>query len=155
MTNSQQQGFTLIELTGVMVISGIVAAANIPTYQDYIKMSKVSEANALFADFKTQLMNSYSDEGRWPTFIELRDLGVVYKGVYTIASYSDAMATAGTPQVCFTVLGFDVGKDSIGWKYFKDPDNPKQQTWNCETSFSGCTTMEDKYLPKTCQSSPD
>jgi type IV pilus assembly protein PilA len=156
MTNSQQKGFTLIELTGVMAISGIVAAANIPTYQDYIKMSKVSEANTLFADFKTQLMNMYSDKGTWPTFVELKDLGVIYRGVYTTANYSDGMATAGTPQVCFMVLGFDMGKDSIGWKYIQDPVNPKQQIWNCKASFSGCTTIEDKYLPKTCQStSPD
>jgi len=154
MTNPQQQGFTLAELIGVMAISGIVAAANIPTYQDYfMKISKVSEANTLFADFKTQLMNIYSDKGTWPTFIELKDLGVVYKGVYTEATYSDGMAMAGTPQVCFKIFGFEAGKDSIGWKY--DADQKAQEIWSCKASFSGCTTIEDKYLPKTCQSSPD
>jgi type IV pilus assembly protein PilA len=154
MMKFQQQGFTLANLIGVMAISGIAAAANIPTYQDYIKMSKVSEANTLFADFKTQLMNMYSDKGTWPTFVELKDLGVVYRGVYTQANYNDAIA--GTPQVCFIVLGFDMGKNSIGWKYITDPVDQKQQTWNCKASFSGCTTIEDKYLPKTCQStSPD
>ncbi len=44
MTNPQQQGFTLTGLIGVLAISGMVAAANIPTY----------EANTFLADFKTQ-----------------------------------------------------------------------------------------------------
>ena len=153
MTNPQQPGFTLTGLIGVLAISGIVAAANIPTYQDYVKMSKVSEANTLFADFKTQLMNIYSDKGKWPTFNELRELGVVYRGVYTEINYSDSLAKAGTPQVCFMVMGFEKGKDSIGWKY--DIDQKIQEAWSCQSAHSGCTTIEDKYLPKKCQSSPD
>jgi type IV pilus assembly protein PilA len=152
MTNSQQKGFTPIELIGVMAISGMVAAANISTYKDYLRMSGVSEANTLFADLKTKIVNTYSDKGRWPTFGDLKGPGLVYKGVYTEMTY---WGEADTPQVCFKVVGFEAGKDSIGWKYVTDPIDPKQQTWSCKASFGGCTTIEDKYLPKTCRSSPN
>ncbi|BAP56755.1 PilE/Pilin [Thioploca ingrica] len=147
----QQKGFTLIELMIVVAIIGILSAVAIPNYLDYIKKAKVVEASMLFAGFKTDLIISYSMKGTWPTFSELKDAGIVYKGTYVLADYNDAMAMSGTPQVCFRVMGFDIGKDSIGWKYIPSPSDPGQKVWSCKMSDSGCTTMESKYLPQSCK----
>ncbi|BAP58140.1 class II pilin PilE [Thioploca ingrica] len=145
----KQEGFTLIELMIVVAIIGILAAVAIPAYQDYIKKSKVSEANTLYDGFKTEIMNAYSDKGEYPTFDELKAGGVVWKGTYVTGTYTGDKV--GPPQVCFTVLGFDTGKDSIGWKYIPSTTDPTQKVWGCKAAESGCTTIDNKYLPKNCK----
>jgi len=147
----QQEGFNLIELMMVVAIIAILAAFAVPAYFGYIKQAKVAEASVLFAGFKTNLMVSYAMKGTWPTFQELKDKGIVYRGTYVIGDYNDAMATSGTPQVCFKVIGFDVGKDSIGWKYINPPSDPMQKVWSCKMAESGCTTIDSIYLPSNCQ----
>lgn len=148
MIKHKQEGFTLIELMIVVAIIGILAAVAIPAYQDYIKKSKVSEANTLFAGFKTEVMNVYSDKGTYPNFQDLKDGGIVYKGTYVEATYS---GEATDPQVCFKVAGFDAGKDTIGWKYIKDAADQTRRNWSCKAAESGCTTIDSKYLPKVCK----
>lgn len=143
----QQEGFTLIELMMVVAIIAILAAFAVPAYFGYIKQAKVAEASVLFAGFKTNLMVSYAMKGTWPTFQELKDKGIVYKGTYVEGTYIDVP----DPQVCFKVIGFDVGKDSIGWKYIPSPSDPMQKIWSCKMVESGCTTIDSIYLPSNCQ----
>lgn len=150
MIKSQQKGFTLIELMIVIMIIVILVAFALPSYFNYIKQAKVTEAAVLFDGFKTEVSIWYVSKGIYPTFMDLKDRGVVYKGAFVKADYDDSMATAGTPQVCFTVTGFEAGKDSIGWKYIPDPADPSQMLWNCTAPESGCTTIENRYLPFTC-----
>ena len=65
---------------------------------------------------------------------------------------SDALATAGTPQVCFIVKGFDPGKNQIGWQYSDSAQNSDRKVWHCKKNKVTCTTIEDKYLPCSCKS---
>ena len=146
-----QKGYTLIELMMVVAIIGILSTLAVPVYFDYIRQAKVVEASALFSGFKTNLQVMYAMNGIWPSSQELNSAGIVYKGTYVIGEYNDASAAAGMPQVCFKVMGFDVGKDSIGWKYISNPIDPMQKIWSCKASDSGCTTLSNFYLPQSCQ----
>ena len=141
----QQKGFTLIELMIVVAIIGILSAIAVPMYSNYVKKAKVAEASALFAGFKTNLAVWYATRGVWPTFDELKNLGIAYRGSYVEGNYTDTP----DPQLCFKVMGFDTGKDTIGWKLIRP--QPEPPFWSCKASESGCTTIDRIYLPKHCQ----
>src|SRR5258706_2762672 len=86
-----QKVFTLIELMIVVAIIGILAAVDIPAYQDYIARSQVSEAVSLTAGGKTPLAEYYNDKGIWP------------------AAASDVIGNQTGKYVSFITLGGNVG----------------------------------------------
>src|SRR5208283_4423330 len=59
MSNTPQQGFTLIELMIVVAIIGILAAIAIPAYQDYTVRSKVTEGLNLAASAQTAVAEGF------------------------------------------------------------------------------------------------
>ena len=149
----KQEGFTLVELGFSLVkLMIIVSIISVLTEQDRIKKSKVSEANTLFAGFKTEIMNIYSDKGIYPDTTMLKNGGVVFQGTYSTATYDDAMAVAGTPQVCFKVMGFEANQDNICWKYAPSTKDVTQRVWHCRKEQVPPTTIADQYLPKNCKS---
>ena len=148
---TKQKGFTLIELMIVVAIIGILAAVAIPAYSDYIKKSKVTEANSLFGGFRTTMGTFYSDAGHYPANIDsLVAEGLVTKGTYVtdmVYTFDDA-----NPQIVMTLDGFEAGLGNIGWKWMEDPNNAGQFGFNCNgTDNGGLTTLDDKYLPKACR----
>src|SRR4026209_153095 len=86
-----QKGFTLIELMIVVAIIGILAAAAIPAYQDYIARAQVSEAVSLLGSGKTGLAEYFADKSVWPTAAS-EVMG------NTSGKYTGQIAILGTPS---------------------------------------------------------
>jgi type IV pilus assembly protein PilA len=61
-----EQAFTLIELMIVVSIIGILSVIVIPTYQDYVIRTQVSEGMNLADDIKTAVTQFFQDRGTWP-----------------------------------------------------------------------------------------
>jgi type IV pilus assembly protein PilE len=59
--NATQQGFTLTELMIVVAIMGILASVAIPSYQDYVTKSSLSEASSGLANIRVRMEQYYQD----------------------------------------------------------------------------------------------
>ncbi|MSQ72959.1 MAG: prepilin-type N-terminal cleavage/methylation domain-containing protein [Betaproteobacteria bacterium] len=57
----RQQGFTLIEIMITVAIVGIIAAVALPSYNDYITRSKITEATAQLSDLRVKMEQWFQD----------------------------------------------------------------------------------------------
>ena len=72
------EGFTLVEILIVVVIIGILAAVAVPTYLNYVKKSRGSEAGVYLNTIYKQAAVYYTEEGEVPGNLEdMKALGLL------------------------------------------------------------------------------
>lgn len=78
-------GFTLTELMIVVAIVGILAAIGYPSFQEYGRRAKRSEARAYLMDGAARMERFYSDNNQYATTLALARIGPTSEnGHYTI-----------------------------------------------------------------------
>jgi type IV pilus assembly protein PilA len=151
-----QKGFTLIELMIVVAIIGILAAIAIPSYNDYIARTQVSEAMTLTSGTKTPLAEFYSDKGRWPTALSSVSGVTSGKYVQSVALVGAVGATTGTLWVRATMKAAGVNSNIQSATFAVATDDGEEWACGSTATASGAnaateTSIADKYLPGACK----
>ncbi|KYQ84721.1 pilin [Acinetobacter sp. NRRL B-65365] len=132
----------------VVAIIGILAAIAIPAYQDYIARSQVSEAFAMTSGQKTAIAEYAQNNGAYPgTATAPTAASLAVSG-----TYADSAVEEDTGVITVTMKGAgDVSARVAGQTVTLTPPD---LTADSTTFNFGCTSsMEQKYLPKSCTGS--
>lgn len=60
-------GFTLIELMIVVAVIGILSSVAYPSYTEYVRRSKLTDATGILATYKVQIEQSFQDNKSYGT----------------------------------------------------------------------------------------
>ena len=129
----------------VVAIIGILAAIAIPAYQDYIARSQVSEAFAMTSGQKTAIAEYAQNNGAYPgtaTAPTAASLAVA-------GTYADSAVAADTGVITVTMKGAGDVSARVATKTVTLTP-PVLTADNTTFDFTCTSTMEQKYLPKSC-----
>ena len=123
---NHSKGFTLIELMIVVAIIAILASIALPSYNDYVTRSKITEATSQLADLRVKMEQWYQDNR---TYIGGPCSPVAGAGVkYFTFSCPAGQPTLTTFQIQ-AVGGIAAGDQTMsGFVYTIDQNNAKAST---------------------------
>ena len=152
MAEQKKKGTTLIEKMTVIAIAGIVAAAGVQTYQDYLAQKQVTEAVDLMNAAKIIVTRFYLDQKIWPTLIEFNSLIAVQTSEH-VASITPTTFALGF-QVTATFNASGVSTGLVNKTIVLATANGL--TWDCDdhtiNAIKGSLpTIPSKYRPESCE----
>ncbi len=101
-----EKGFTLIELMIVIAIIGILAAVAIPSYQNYTKRAKASEAKIMLDAIRTTQETYFAENNLYTTNLTSLGNPTANASYYAYSSAGTSVFTAtATPSATGTAAG--------------------------------------------------
>lgn len=124
---SSMRGFTLIELMVVVAIVAIIAAVALPSYTDYLKRSKLTEAYNTLATYRASMEQYYQDNrsyGAGGSCGVAVPTGLKY---FTLSCGPAAASTAALQAYVATAKGI-VGSQVAGFTFTINEKNDRATT---------------------------
>lgn len=138
-----QKGLTLIELMIVVTTVGILAAITLPTYNNYMVRSKLTEATTLSDSARVVISEVYVDEGNtFPSTVNVPTPAAPAPNTKYVTAIN-YIASATASQVGVAVILGNTGSSQIDGKLLSffgvgGPDGTV--SWTCGTTISTAAT---------------
>lgn len=124
------RGFTLIELMITVAVIGILAAIGYPSYTEYVRRGKISEATSALSVMRVQLEQWYQNNRNYgPT------AGTCGVAVPSSPSFAFACSTSGTNNQAFLLTATGTAAGGMSGYVFTLNESNAQAT----TEFAGAT----------------
>lgn len=151
MMKKRPSGFTLIELMIVVAIIGIIAAVAYPSYQDYVKQTRRSDAQIALTQAANQQERFFTECNAYASSLAgTRSCGANTLGYGTASSESHyilsmtasaTIAATCSDNTCYTITADPngasaTGKQSGDGKYRIDSTGTKQWDKNNNSTWS-------------------
>lgn len=135
MQGSKNRGFTLIELMVTVAIAGVLASVALPSYNNYVKRSRVPAALEGLSAYYTRMEQRYQDVGNYGT--SGTTCGVA---VPTVVNFTVTCATASSAQnYTATATGTDT---MVGYTYTITHTGARATTAHPKGANTGCWSMK-------------
>jgi type IV pilus assembly protein PilA len=160
-----QKGFSLVELTIVVAISGILAAIALPAYQNYTVRAQITEGLSLAGAVQTDVAAYFNGHRSWPTRLLGATPGLGYTSKPRSRYVWSIDVSYGTVIIKY---GNEVNKTITVWNELdlRPRLSPNGEVvWVCGTaptaasvtdpdvpSTTDNTSIPPQYLPSSCRS---
>ena len=134
MTQGKTKGFTLIELMIVVVVVAILAAIGIPSYVDYVRRGKITEAVSSLSELRLRAEKFFSDNR---TYQNAGATDVGFNEIITDAKYFTFNCTAANAST-FTCTATGI-EGLAGFSYTINQSNEKGSSFT-QAGWTTCTT---------------
>jgi type IV pilus assembly protein PilE len=116
------RGFTLIELMIVVVVVAILASIAIPSYQDYIRRGRITEAVSALSEIRVKMEQFFQDNR---TYVGSCTAGTVAPAPANTANWTFACSGQSTTAYLVTATGIS---GMAGFVYTVNQDNTRTTT---------------------------
>jgi type IV pilus assembly protein PilE len=137
---SRQQGFTLMEMMIVVAIVAILAYIAVPSYQDYVRRSKLTDATSQLGDLRVRLEQFYQDNRNYGSTAAACGVPMPTGEAAKHFTFSCNWGAGGTNQSFLVTATGNAAQGMSGYAFTISETNAKQTT-----AFPGATG-----LPRNC-----